>query len=89
MYLMNEDSLRTITTTEFYNTRAVKKAQVPKRYIIPDSLTEVLTLPGYRHCVLERIGQQRSVTVQRFSIRENKQGEREFQHKHENARRFI
>ncbi len=79
MYLMNEDSLKTITTTEFYNTRAVKKAKVPQRYIIPDSLTEVITLLRQHGIILERVGHQRSVTVQRFAISTNKQGEREFQ----------
>ncbi len=79
MYLMNEDSLRTITTTEFYGTRAVKKAKVPNRYIIPDSLTEVITLLRQHGIILERIGHQQNIAVQRFAIKGNKQGEREFQ----------
>lgn len=79
MYRMNEDSLRTITTTEFYGTRAVKKAKVPQRYIIPDSLTEVLSLLRQHGIILQRVGHQRTIEVQRFAIRENKQGEREFQ----------
>ncbi|MFZ4621861.1 MAG: M14 family metallopeptidase [Bacteroidota bacterium] len=79
MYLMNEDSLKTITTTEFYNTRAVKKAKIPNRYIIPDSLTEVIKLLQEHGIILTRITDAKSMNVQRFAIKQNKQGEREYQ----------
>ncbi len=79
MYLMNEDSLKPITTTEFYNTRAVKKAKIPKRYIIPDSLVEVITLLRQHGIILDRMNEAVLLNVQRFAIKENKQGEREFQ----------
>lgn len=79
MYLMNEDSLRTITTAEFYGTRAVRKAKVPAEYIIPDSLSDVIALLNMHGITLERMKETMTVSVQRFTILQNKQAEREFQ----------
>ena len=79
MYLMNEDSLRKIVTSEFYGTRATKKAKVPVRYVIPDSLNEVVMLLREHGIVLERLKETTTMHVERFAIKENKQAEREFQ----------
>ncbi|MFA5834702.1 MAG: M14 family metallopeptidase [Bacteroidota bacterium] len=79
MYLMNEDSLRKIVTTEFYSTRATRKAKVPVRYIIPDSLSDVITLLQQHGIKLERMKEMQTITVQRFAIQQNTQAEREFQ----------
>jgi hypothetical protein len=79
MYLMNEDSLKKIVTTEFYSSRATRKAKVPVQYYIPDSLQTVITVlheHGIQTTVLKKAIQKK---VQRFVIRENKTGEREFQ----------
>ncbi len=79
MYLMNEDSLKKIVTTEFYSSRATRKAKVPIQYCIPDSLREVITLlreHGIQMRVLKEEGRKK---VQRFAIRENRAAEREFQ----------
>ena len=79
MYLMNEDSLRTIVTSEFYATQATRKAKVPSYYFIPDSLQRIVTLladHGIR-CDTVKVASKRK--VQRFVIRENKEATREFQ----------
>jgi hypothetical protein len=79
MYLMNEDSLKTIVTAEFYGTKAVRNAKVPLRYIIPDSLTDVIVLLRRQGIRLDTVKTGTTMPVQRFAIRSNKQGEREFQ----------
>lgn len=79
MYLMNEESLRTIVTSEFYATRATRKAKVPAQYFIPDSLKEVITLLADHGIVLETLKEPLQRRVQRFTIYENKEASREFQ----------
>ncbi|MFA6455361.1 MAG: M14 family metallopeptidase [Bacteroidota bacterium] len=79
MYLMNEDSIKRIVTSEFYATRAVKNAKVPVRYIIPDSLTAVVQLLREHGIQVDTIKEPQQIAVQRFAIRGNKQSEREFQ----------
>ncbi|MCK9409265.1 MAG: M14 family metallopeptidase [Bacteriovoracaceae bacterium] len=79
MFLMNEDSLKKIVTAEFYGTRATKKALVPKRYIIPDSLMDVIALLRLQGVHMDRVNKAMTVIGQRFVISRNKQGEREFQ----------
>lgn len=79
MMLMNEDSLRTITTAEFYGTRAVKKAKVPLRYIIPDSLTEVVALLQRQGIAMSRTASASVVRAERFRIDSSVAAEREFQ----------
>ena len=79
MYLMNEDSLRTIITTEFYATRATRKAKVPARYLIPDSLNEVITLLADHGIRCDTVKQSRAMKVQRFVIHQNREASREFQ----------
>lgn len=79
MYLMNEDSLKKIVTAEFYSSSATKKAKVPVQYYIPDSLQDVITLLRDHGIRLTMLKKEERKNVQRFSIRENKTAEREFQ----------
>jgi hypothetical protein len=79
MYLMNEDSLKKIVTAEFYSSRATKKAKVPVRYYIPDSLQSVIALLREHGIQMTILKESERKTVQRFIIRENKMAEREFQ----------
>ncbi|MFA6468533.1 MAG: M14 family metallopeptidase [Bacteroidota bacterium] len=79
MYRMNEDSIKSIVTSEFYATRAVKKAKVPVRYIVPDSLTDVVQLLREHGIRVDTVKKSQRYVVQRFAIRGNKQAEREFQ----------
>ncbi len=79
MYLMNEDSLKKIRTSEFYGTRATKKVLVPARYIIPDSLSDVIKLLRQHGIILQKTNDQKTMQVQRFVIKENKLAEREYQ----------
>ncbi|MEW5799320.1 MAG: M14 family metallopeptidase [Bacteroidota bacterium] len=79
MYLMNEDSLRTVITSEFYATRATRKAKVPDYYFIPDSLQRIVTLLADHGIVLDTVKATLKRKVQRFAIRENKEASREFQ----------
>ncbi|MBI2429093.1 MAG: M14 family metallopeptidase [Ignavibacteriales bacterium] len=79
MYLMNEDSLRTIVTTEFYATLATRKAKVPTQYFIPDSLRGIVTLLSNHGIQCDTMKQSLRTKVQRFAIRENKEASREFQ----------
>lgn len=79
MYLMYEDSVKKIVTAEFYDTRATKKAKVPARYIIPDSLKEVLILLRKHGIQLDTVKETRKITIQRFTITQNKHPEGEFQ----------
>lgn len=79
MYLMNEDSLKKIVTAEFYGTRATRKAIIPVRYYIPDSLKEVITLLHDHGILLTKMKESKKLSVQQFAIKENKQAEREFQ----------
>lgn len=79
MYLMNEDSLRTTVTAEFYTTRATRKAKVPTRYFIPDSLKAVVTLLIDHGIVPDTVKTTQRKKVQRFAIRGNNEASREFQ----------
>jgi hypothetical protein len=79
MYLMNEDSLRTIVTSEFYASHAVRKAKVPAMYFIPDSLKEVIELLSDHGIQFDTVKRSEKKIVQRYMITENKVAEREFQ----------
>lgn len=79
MFLMNEDSIREITTSEFVATSAKKKASIPAAYIIPDSLSELLSLLDAQGIRYSRTEQTQTMNVQRFKITENKQSKYEFQ----------
>lgn len=79
MFLMNEDSLRPIITSEFYGSRAVRKAKVPALYFIPDSLKAVIMLLQDHGIHCDTMKQSEKKIVQRFSITSNKESEREFQ----------
>lgn len=79
MFLMNEDSLRTIVTAEFYSTRATRKAKVPSHYCIPDSLRRIVTLLSDHGIRFDTLKQSLRTKVQRFEIRQNKEASREFQ----------
>lgn len=79
MFLMNEDSLKKIVTAEFYGTRATKKAKVPARYYIPDSLSDVIALLRMQGIRMEIIKKPEIVKAQQFKITGNRQGDREFQ----------
>ena len=79
MYLMNEDSLKKIVTAEFYRTRATKKAKVPVRYVIPDSLKEVIALVRKHGIKIDTVKESKRINVQRFVIKDNKQAAQQFQ----------
>ncbi|MEW6060434.1 MAG: M14 family metallopeptidase [Bacteroidota bacterium] len=79
MYLMNEDSLRTIVTSEFYAVRAVKKAKIPAEYYVPDSLKNVLALLADHGVRYDTVKQEVQKSVQRFAISTIHEAEREFQ----------
>jgi len=79
MYRMNEGSLRTIVTSEFYAVRAVKKAKIPIEYYIPDSLKNVCTLLADHGILFDTLKQDVQKTVQRFAISNIRESEREFQ----------
>ncbi len=79
MYLMNEDSLNPIVTAEFYGTRPVKKAAAPLRYLIPDSLENVISLLRQHGIVVDTLKSAGVMKVQQFLISSNKQSEREYQ----------
>ncbi len=79
MFLMNEDSLKKIVTAEFYSSRATRKSKVPIQYCIPDSLHEVIALLHEHGIQLTVLKEPQRKKVQRFTIRENKTAEREFQ----------
>jgi len=79
MYLMNEDSLRKIVTAEFYSSHATRKAKVPVRYYIPDSLKDVIGLLQKHGIRMTVVKESQQKNVQRFVIKENKTAEREFQ----------
>lgn len=79
MYLMNEDSLKTIVTAEFYETRATRKAKVPSLYFIPDSLKEVIALLRDHGIRLDTLKQSMKKEIHRYFIQDNKQAQREFQ----------
>lgn len=79
MYRMNEDSLRTIVTKEYYGTRAVKRAAVPVQYAVPDSLGELAALLARHGIRIDTLRSPTEVPAERFRIVQNRQAEREFQ----------
>ncbi|MBW7888054.1 MAG: M14 family metallopeptidase [Bacteroidetes bacterium] len=79
MFLMNEDSIHEIVTTEFEKAIAKKKAAVPSAYIIPDSLSDLLGLLDAQGIRYSRTAQTQTMTVQKFQITENKPANYPFQ----------
>lgn len=79
MYRMNEDSIKPIITAEFYGTIATRKAKIPRRYFIPDSLVGVVNLLRKHGVRLSMVEKDEVMKVQRFAIREQRLSEREFQ----------
>lgn len=79
MYLMKEESLRTVVTAEFYGTRALRSAAVPEGYLIPDSLRAVADLLRDHGIRIDTVQQRRTVTAGRFLITADRLSEREFQ----------
>jgi len=79
MYLMNEDSIRKIITSEFYGTRSLRNAKVPVRYYIPDSLKLVLELLHAHGIGMTRAPDTRRIAVERFRITANRLAENKFQ----------
>lgn len=79
MYLMDETTLRTVETPEFYGTRATRSVKIPVRYIIPDSLTAVVRLLRDHGIIVDTVTAASSAVVQRFRITENTQSDREYQ----------
>ncbi len=79
MYRMNEDSITAIVTAEFYRADGVTYSAVPVRYLIPDSLTEVIQLLRDHGIRVTTLTASAAVPVQRFTIVSNAQSDREFQ----------
>lgn len=79
MYRMNEDSLRTIITKEYYGTRAVKRAAAPLFYAVPDSLPELSALLKRHGIHIDTLRSPATGVGERFIITQNRQAEREFQ----------
>ena len=79
MYLMDEKTLRTVVTSEYYGVHATRKVQVPIRYIIPDSLTAVVRLLRDHGIIVDSLSASSSAAVHRFRITKNSQSEREYQ----------
>lgn len=79
MYLMNEDSMTTIVTAEFYATAPTRKAKVPRYYVIPDSLAAVIRLLRDHGIAMDTVKEPTLMQVRRYAITKNTQSEREFQ----------
>ncbi|NUN68632.1 MAG: M14 family metallopeptidase [Bacteroidetes bacterium] len=79
MYRMNEDSLRTIVTKEYYASAPLKRAAAPLQYALPDSLTELAALLQRHGIRIDTLRSPVTVAADRFIITQNRQAEREFQ----------